>query len=340
MPDEHRRRSPSRTPASAWTTPSWSKNLGTIAHSGSREFLKQVQEKKDVNLIGQFGVGFYSAYLVADRVEVVSRARSRGRISLGVGGQAGASRWSRPSAKARHGGHPAPQGGAEGVLEACRLRQLVARYSDYVGYPIELGTKKDDALTFDRVNQGERAVAAAQARSPTSSTRSSTSTSPTTGNRRSVARTSVSKARRSSRACSSSRSARRSTSFSPEEQHGVRLFVKRVFIMDDCEELLPRWLRFVRGVVDSDDLPLNVSRELLQDSEIVRAIRKQVVKQVLDLLEEIAEKRPDDYAALFKSFGTVLKEGLTLDPEYKEKLAKLLRYESSKAEGQLRWRTT
>jgi molecular chaperone HtpG len=120
---------------------------------------------------------------------------------------------------------------------------------------------------------------------------------------------------------------------SSEAQHGVRLYVRRVFIMDRCEELLPRWLRFVRGVVDSDDLPLNVSRELLQDSATVRTIRKQVTRRVLDLLGEIAEQRGDDYLDFWRKFGPIVKEGLHFDPSHKDKLAKLLRYESSKGEG-------
>src|SRR5690606_3869114 len=130
--------------------------------------------------------------------------------------------------------------------------------------------------------------------------------------------------------------------------HGVRLFVKRVFIMEDCEELLPEWLRFVRGVVDSEDLPLNVSRELLQQDRVTRQIRKQVTKRVLALLEELAEesgKRPeagegeveanresDRYARFWREFGRVLKEGLHLEPDYREQIARLLRYPSSNGE--------
>jgi molecular chaperone HtpG len=120
---------------------------------------------------------------------------------------------------------------------------------------------------------------------------------------------------------------------SSETQHGVRLYVRRVFIMDRCEELLPRWLRFVRGVIDSDDLPLNVSRELLQDSAIVRTIRKQVTRRVLDLLGEIAEERKDDYLDFWRKFGPIVKEGLHFDPSHKDKLGKLLRYDTSKGEG-------
>jgi molecular chaperone HtpG len=121
--------------------------------------------------------------------------------------------------------------------------------------------------------------------------------------------------------------------FSTEERHGVRLHVKRVFIMDDCKELLPRWLRFVRGVIDSEDLPLNVSREILQDSKLVRVMKKQVIKHALDMLDEIAEKRPDEYKQVWKNYGAVLKEGVHFDPEYKERLEKLFRFESSKADG-------
>src|SRR5690606_7713331 len=119
--------------------------------------------------------------------------------------------------------------------------------------------------------------------------------------------------------------------FTAETKHGIRLHVKRVFIMDECEALLPRWLRFVRGVVDSEDLPLNVSREILQDSKVVRTISQQVVKRSLDMIEEIAEK--DDYASFWRAYGAVLKEGLHFSPEHRERLAKLCRFESTTAEG-------
>src|SRR5690606_492410 len=115
----------------------------------------------------------------------------------------------------------------------------------------------------------------------------------------------------------------------PRAEHGVRLHVRRVLVMDKCEELLPKWLRFVRGVVDSEDLPLNVSRETLQDSKAVRIIRKQLVTQVLGMLEQLASERPDDYLKFWKSFGPVLKEGLHFEPDQRERLAKLLRYYST-----------
>ncbi|MCA9520449.1 MAG: molecular chaperone HtpG, partial [Myxococcales bacterium] len=120
--------------------------------------------------------------------------------------------------------------------------------------------------------------------------------------------------------------------FDRESHHGIRLYVKRVFIMEDCKEVLPRFLRFMRGMVDSNDLPLNISRELLQDSGLIRVIRKQVVKKALTLIEELASERPDDYATFFENFGPVLKEGVYSEAEHRERLAKLLRFDSSTEE--------
>ncbi len=309
------------------------KNLGTIAHSGSREFLQQLKDKKDVNLIGQFGVGFYSAYLVADRVQVVSKKRGESQAYAWESDAkqgfttAAAERESRGTSIILH----LKDEHAE-FLTPGRIRQLVTRYSDYVGYPIELGTQKEGELAFERVNQASalwqrRAADVTDEQYDEFYRHLTHDWEPplgrkhfrVEGNQEFTGLLFVPKRPPFDL-------------FSPEERHGVRLHVKRVFIMDDCKELLPRWLRFVRGVVDSEDLPLNVSRELLQDSKVVRIIRKQVIKQVLDLLDEIAEKRPEDYATLFKNYGTVLKEGVHLDPEYKDRLAKLLRFESSKAE--------
>jgi len=324
------------------------KNLGTIAHSGSREFLAQLKEKKDVALIGQFGVGFYSGYLVADRVEVVSRKR----------GATQATRW-QSDGKSGFTTEPAERAsrGTSVILHLkeehkefvspWKVRELVTRYSDYVGYPIELGTKpsakSDDAESSDEVKSGELEFERVNQASALWQRRAAEVTDEQYNEfyKHLTHDWEEPLAKKHFRVEGSQEFTgllfipKRPPFdlFSPEERHGVRLHVKRVFIMDDCKELLPRWLRFVRGVIDSEDLPLNVSREILQDSKLVRVIRKQVVKQVLDLLEEVAEKRPEDYATLWKNYGAVLKEGLHFDPEYKERLAKLLRYQSSRVEG-------
>jgi molecular chaperone HtpG len=320
------------------------KNLGTIAHSGSREFLDMVAQRgqKDVNLIGQFGVGFYSAYLVADQVEVVSRA---------AGKDSQAWRWT-SDAKGSFTVEPAerPTRGTsitlhlkedqKEFLDAWRLRSLVTQYSDYVNHPIKLqvekttgeGEAKKTETSLEVVNK-----ASALWQRPKSEITDeqyqefykhlSHDWEPplawthfrTEGNQVFTGLLFIPK--------------HPPFDLNSPTQRGVRLFVKRVLIMDRCEEMLPQWLRFVRGVVDSDDLPLNVSRELLQDSAVVKAIHKHVTKKTLDMLEKLAKDKPEDYRTFWQSFGTVLKEGLATDTEYREKLGALVRYESSREEG-------
>lgn len=317
------------------------KDLGTIARSGSKAFLEQLAEKaKDVQLIGQFGVGFYSAYLVADRVEVVSRAA----------GTNAAHRWSsdakgtftvEPAERATRGTQVVLHFKADQkeLLEEWRLREMIRRYSDYVSHPIKLqvserdekgeakGTKLEVVNAASALWQRPKSQITEEQYAEFYKHLSHDFDAP-------LAHTHF-----------TAEGAQQFTSllFVPkhapfdlnsQKRRGVRLFVRRVFIMDDCEELLPQWLRFVRGVVDSDDLPLNVSREILQDSNVVRVIRKQVTKKTLDLLDKLAKDKPDDYRTFWEAFGSVLKEGLALDQqEYRERLAPLLRYESSRGEG-------
>ncbi len=324
------------------------KSLGTIAWSGSRDFIQKLEEAqgqgedKSLQLIGQFGVGFYSAYLVADRVEVVSRAA----------GASEASRWEsdardtfriEPAERAERGTDVILHLKAEqhDLADSFRLRELVRRYSDYVSYPIELqvekatgeGADKKTEKVFETVNQ----ASALWQRQPKDVTKEQYEEfykhlghdwePPLAWKHFHIEGTQM------FAGLLFIPQQRPMDLFGPEPRHGVRLHVRRVFVMDNCEELVPRWLRFVRGVIDSEDLPLNVSRELLQDSRAVRIIRKQVINQTLDLLDELAKDRPDDYEKLWGSFGVVLKEGLHFDPEYKDRLGKLLRYASTKQEG-------
>ncbi len=308
-------------------------NLGTIARSGSREFLEKLEaaQKGDVSLIGQFGVGFYSAWLVADRVEVVSRAA----------GQDAAYRWV-SEAKAEFTVEPAEREsrgtsvtlflGVEHreFLQPFRLRQLVERYSDYLSFPIKLlkadgepeslnrGTalwqRSKSEIEDDQYKELYRHLAADFQEPLAWRHFKLEGTQELAGivYVPSVAPVDL---------------------FHPDRSHGLRLYVKRVFILDDAEELVPRWLRFLRGVVDSEDLPLNVSRETLQDSRVVAFLRKQVVKQALSLLAEVADERPEDYQTFWRSFGAVLKEGLHLDPTQKDALLPLLRFETSAGDG-------
>jgi molecular chaperone HtpG len=325
------------------------KNLGTIAHSGSREFLEMVTQRgqKDVNLIGQFGVGFYSAYLVADRVEVVSRAAGKDQPAWRWTSEAKGSFTVEPAERTSRGTSVTLylKEDQKEFLDEWRLRSLITQYSDYVGHPIKLRVEKDsdviDAATGEKTKTTELETvnkASALWQRPKSELTDEQYQEfykhlthdfeppltwthfKTDGHQQFTGLIFVPKRRPFDMD-------------SQQKRRGVRLFVKRVFIMDDCEELLPPWLRFVRGVVDSDDLPLNVSRELLQDSAVVRSIRKHVVKKTLDQLEKLAKDKPEDYLAFWKNFGAILKEGLAADSEQREKLGALVRYESSRDEG-------
>ncbi|HVU04654.1 MAG TPA: molecular chaperone HtpG [Polyangiaceae bacterium] len=314
------------------------RELGTIAHSGTRAFIEKLEEakKKDANLIGQFGVGFYSGYLVADRVEVVSRAA----------GSEAANRWTsdgaetftiEPAERETQGTSVILHLKADAdpsLLSGYRIRQLVRRYSDFLDHPIRLVEKDEDGKEkSDVLNQGK----ALWQRKPSDVTKeqyeelykhlSHDFEPPLAYKHFHVEGTQLF----SGLLYVPKRPP--FDLFSPDGKHGVRLHVKRVLIMEDCEELLPKWLRFVKGVIDSEDLPLNVSREMLQDSKAVRVIQKQVVKQVLDTLGDLAKEDAAKYAEFWHAFGKVLKEGLHFDPDQKDKIAPLLRYESSKADG-------
>jgi molecular chaperone HtpG len=320
------------------------RDLGTVARSGSKAFLEQLAARgqKDASLIGQFGVGFYSAYLVADSVEVVSRAA----------GTKEAWRWI-SDAKETFTIEPAdrPSRGTSVTLhlredqkefvEEWRLRGLVTRYSDYVSHPIRLLVTKTeghgaDAKETTSLEQVNRASALWQR--PKSEITdeqydelykhlSHDTEAP-------LARTHFKV--EGTQEFAALLFVPRSPPFElrmSQKARGIRLFVKRVLIMEECEELLPEWLRFVRGVVDSDDLPLNVSREVLQDSQAARTIKKQLVKATLDVLDGLATDKPEDYKSFWGNFGVLLKEGLAVDFEHRERLAKLMRYESSRGEG-------
>lgn len=322
------------------------KNLGTIAHSGSRQFIEQIKESKDVNLIGQFGVGFYSAYLVAEQVTVLSRAAdseqayswtSEAKTSFTV---APARRFERGTTVILH-----LKDDQKEYASSWRIRELVRRYSDYIGYPIKLEVEKtiasedgdgDDKKTektektWEAINQA-RALWQRPAKDITEEQYEEFYKHLTHDWEGPLARKHF-KIEGTYLFTGLLFIPKRPPFglFTAEGKYGVRLHVKRVMIMDECEDLLPRWLRFVKGVVDSDDLPLNVSRELLQDSRVVQTIKKQVVKQTLDMLARLAEDDNDNYAEFWKNYGEILKEGLHFEPQHKDRLAKLVRYASSK----------
>jgi molecular chaperone HtpG len=312
-------------------------SLGTIAWSGSREFLKKLEGQTSESLpqlIGQFGVGFYSAFLVSDRVEVVSRAAGAEKAhrweSTGEGGFTidEAERDSVGTSIILHLKKDALE-----YADPYRLRQLVERYSDYLSYPIEL-QKTGKEGEFEPINRGT----ALWQRSPKDVTEEQYQEL----YKHLTHDWQPARLHRHFRIEGTQEfsglvyvpSRPQMDLFEPDAKHGVRLHVRRVMVMESCEELVPRWLRFVRGVVDSEDLPLNVSRELLQDSKVVRTIKKTLQNQVLDALADLAKDKPEEYEKFWVVFGAVLKEGLHFDPETGDKLNKLLRYESA-ATGKL-----
>ena len=322
-------------------------NLGTVAHSGTLDFLANRSDDDDARLIGQFGVGFYSAFLVADRVDVVSKA---------VGSDE-AWRWT--SSGEENYVLEADQREGRGTtitlhlrddqreyLQSWKLRSLIEKYSDYVAHPILLPVeewereKDDEGNVVEGADEWKRAnkAAALWKRTPGEVTDeqyeefykhlSSDFEAPLARKHFRIEGTQLfdgllfmpSKAP--------------FDLFQREHQRGVRLFVQRVFIMDDAEELVPTWLRFIKGVIDSDDLPLNVSREILQDSAVTRSIKKQVIKKTLDMVRALKndEDEPERFDTFWTNFGAVFKEGIAVEPDFKDKIAGLCRFHSS-AEG-------
>lgn len=319
--------------------------IGTIAKSGTKAFLESLSsdEKKDARLIGQFGVGFYSSFIVADRVTLTTRRageRDAVRWASDGGGEYSIESVGKPQRGTEVVLHL--REGEDEFLNAARLKELIRRYSDHIAFPIKMRAEpsEDDkkagkAGEWQQVNRGAPLWARPK---------SEIAESEYKGFYKHIAHDfddplawSHNKVEGSHEYTSLLYIPKRAPFdlWDPQRQpHGIKLYVQRVFIMDDAEHLLPRYLRFVRGVVDSNDLPLNVSRELLQSNRVIDKIRAGSVKKVLSLIEEMAAKRPDDYKVFWEEFGSVLKEGVVEDPENRETLAKLLRFPSTRDDSQ------
>jgi len=313
-------------------------HLGTIARSGTAEFFKKLSgdQQKDSQLIGQFGVGFYSAFIVAERVEVLTR-RAGLAPTEGVHWESNAdgqftvetvSQEQRGTTIVLH-----LKDDAKEFLDAWRLRSLVRRYSDHIAFPVHMPKEGAATLEYEAVNRGtalwarpkgeikdEEYVEFYRYLSHDSGEPLSWSHNRVEGKRDYTSLVYIP-------------SAAPFDLWQRDGARGLKLYVRRVFIMDDAEQFLPLYLRFVKGVLDSADLPLNVSRELLQNDSEVEAMRGALTKRVLDLLARLAKDDAAKYQTFWKEFGTVLKEGLAEDPANREKLLPLLRFASTSISG-------
>ncbi len=321
-------------------------HLGTIARSGTKEFFSQLtgDKQKDAQLIGQFGVGFYSAFIVADKVSVLSRRAGLAETDAVLWESDGQGEFSvMPVEKADRGTSVTLhlREGEDDFLSGWKLRDILRRYSDHISLPIQMlkeewdGEKSEQVKSTEWENVNQANALWTRSKSDITDeqyqefykhiTHDFDNPLVWTHNR------------------VEGRSEYTQLLFIPKHapmdlwdrdgRRGVKLYVKRVFIMDEAEQLLPSYLRFVRGVIDSADLPLNVSREILQESRDVRVIREGSAKRVLSLLEDLAENQPEQYAEFWTQFGQVLKEGAGEDTANKDRIAKLLRFASTQADN-------
>ncbi|RTF02654.1 molecular chaperone HtpG [Serratia marcescens] len=311
-------------------------NLGTIAKSGTKAFLESIgsDQAKDSQLIGQFGVGFYSAFIVADKVTVRPRAagaaddegvfwESAGEGDYTIADITKETRGTEITLHLREG--------EDEYLDAWRLRSVIGKYSDHIALPVEIESKneEDDTVTWEKINKAQALWTRSKADVTDEEYKefykhiAHDFTDPLSWSHNRV----------------EGKQEYTSLLYIPaqapwdmwnrDHKHGLKLYVQRVFIMDDAEQFMPNYLRFVRGLIDSNDLPLNVSREILQDSRVTQNLRGALTKRVLQMLDKLAKDDAEGYQKFWQQFGLVLKEGPAEDNGNQEAIAKLLRFAST-----------
>ncbi len=330
------------------------KNIGTIARSGTRAFLEELKkgESKDsLELIGQFGVGFYSSFMVADEVTLVTRRA----------GEAGATRWisqgngsytiedcekdSRGTEISLH-----LQEEKKDYLEEWKIRKIVKQFSDFVEYPVAMDVSREETPKDKDGNPQEDAEKVTVIEEQVLNSMKAIWMRPKNEIKKDeynefykhishdytdpfkVIHFSAEGALEFKALVYIPGKAPFDLFHTRDDRKGIQLYVKRVFIMDDCKDLLPEYLRFVKGVVESNDLSLNISREILQENAVINKIQKSLVGKILKTLKELKTKKPDEYLKFYREFGRVLKEGVHFDFANKEKLQDLIMFESSKTE--------
>ncbi|MEY3669808.1 MAG: molecular chaperone HtpG [Pseudomonadota bacterium] len=328
-------------------------NLGTIARSGTKEFFSKLSgdAAKDSALIGQFGVGFYSSFIVAEQVTVITRRAGLAAKEAVRWESDGTGSFSLESAERTSRGTSVilklrpPEGEGEDakshddLLSHWKLKEILKRYSDHIGLPIEMKKRDwneekkeyEEKDEWEVVNQAsalwtrpKSEITDAQYQEFYKSLSHGFDAPLAYTHNRVEGRTEYTQLLYIP-------SKAPFDLYDRQSRHGLKLYIKRVFIMDDAEQLLPNYLRFVRGVVDSSDLPLNVSREILQESRDIKAIREGCAKRILGLLEDLAENKPEDYKGFWQEFGQCLKEGFGEDFANKDRLAALARFVSTQS---------
>ncbi|WP_203448937.1 molecular chaperone HtpG [Photorhabdus khanii] len=316
-------------------------NLGTIAKSGTKAFLESIgsDQAKDSQLIGQFGVGFYSAFIVSDKVTVRTRAAGAS-IDQGVFWEsAGEGDYTVADIEKETRGTEITlhlRAGEDDFLNDWRLRSVISKYSDHIALPVEIETKnkseeegEEDTVTWEKINKAQALWTRGKSEITDEEYKefykhiSHDFTDPLIWSHNRV----EGKQEYTSMLYIPSQAPW--DMWNREHKHGLKLYVQRVFIMDDAEQFMPNYLRFVRGLIDSNDLPLNVSREILQDNSITRNLRNALTKRALQMLDKLAKDDAEKYQQFWQQFGLVMKEGPAEDNTNKEAIAKLLRFAST-----------
>ena len=307
-------------------------NLGTIAQSGAREFLSKLQEDTDIDpadVIGQFGVGFYSVFMVADEVRVVSRSYQKGAEAAAWISDGSDEFRIEPADKTDRGTelHITLRKDAADFANEWKLKQIVKKHSDFVRYPVYVGEEQANQQTpLWRKPASE--IEADEYKSFYQQMTMDFEAPVATVHFSSDAPVHV-------RALLFVPAKREPGILAARKEPGVMLYSHNVLIQEYCTDLLPDWLKFVDGVVDSEDLPLNVSRETVQNNRMMRQLGKMVKGRVIRELKKLAKDEPDKYAAFWKEFGRVFKEGMAMDPTAKDEMLPLYRYASSTSDGKL-----
>lgn len=315
-------------------------NIGTIAKSGTKSFLKSISsdQAKDSQLIGQFGVGFYSAFIVADKVTVHTRAAGAPADegvfweSTGEGDYTIAE-----MIKETHGTEVTLhlREGEDEYLNTWRLRSVISKYSDHIALPVQIESKneEDGTITWEKINKAQALWTRNKGDITDEEykefykhiTHDCTDTLIWSHNRVEGKKEYTSLLYIPAQAPGDM--------WNRDHKHGLKLYVQRVFIMDDAEQFMPNYLRFVRGLIDSNDLPLNVSREILQDSRVTQSLRATLTKRVLQMLEKLANDDTESYQKFWQQFGLVLKEGPAEDNGNQKAIVKLLRFASTHSDN-------